>query len=51
MIYLLNYANKWDFMKIVQSVKDTGASSQEDYIRDKHLLLVVPTNSTFVGEM
>ena len=47
----MNYDNKLDFMNIVQSVKDTGASGQGDSRRDEHLLPVVPTESIFVDEM
>ena len=47
----MNYANKLDFMKIVQNVKDTGASGQAVSRRDEHLLPDVPTDSIFEGEM
>ena len=37
-------------MKIVQSMKDTGALGQEDSRRNEYLLPVVPTDSIFAGE-
>ena len=40
-----------DFMKIVQNVKDIAASGHVASRRDKHLFLVVPTDSIFVGGM
>ena len=46
----MNYANKLDFMNIVQRVKDTGASGQANSRRDKNIFLVVPMDSIFVGE-
>ena len=46
----MNYASKFDLLKIVQSMKNIGASCQADSIRDEHLLLVVPMDSIFVGE-
>ena len=49
-LYLVNYANKLDFMKIVQSVKDTGASGQEDSRRNGYILPDVPMDSIFAGE-
>ena len=38
-------------MKIVQDVKDTGASHQVVSRRDKHLLPAVPTESIFASRM
>ena len=46
----MNYANKWDFMKIVQSMKDTGASGQAVSIRNEHQFPAKPIDSIFVGE-
>ena len=38
-------------MKIVQDMKDTGASGQVVSRRDEHPLPAVPMDSIFVGEM
>ena len=38
-------------MKIVQSMKDTGASGQADSRRNEYLFLVVPMESIFASEM
>ena len=47
----MNCANKLDFMKIVQNMKDTGALGQAVSRRDEHLLPAVPTDPIFTGDM